>query len=177
MLGPSCTREASREHVPRDARTVTRAVQVALARVQASSRAWTCAELMRQTKAFVPAEQLGLDPDAAVALVDELTDRALVGEFEPAQCLDAPEIVAAGGPSCALMRGDLEDVKRHITVTDYCQVLDRFIEKNPGYAPLIDSGNSGTDLRATVMPWLPPVCNTGCAQPSTRRVNQRKDAG
>jgi hypothetical protein len=37
-----------------------------------------------------------------------------------------------------------EDVKRrHITVTNYCPVLDRFIEKNPGYAPLIDSGNPG----------------------------------
>jgi len=30
----------------------------------------------------VPAEQLALDPDAAVGLVNELTDRALVGEFE-----------------------------------------------------------------------------------------------
>jgi hypothetical protein len=41
MRGPSCTREASREHAPRDARTVTRAVLVALARVQASRPAWT----------------------------------------------------------------------------------------------------------------------------------------
>jgi len=28
-----------------------------------------------------------------------------------------------------------------MTVTGYCPVLDRFIEKNPGYAPVIDSGN------------------------------------
>jgi len=42
------------------------------------------------------------------------------------------------------MRGVLEDVKqRHITMTNYCPALDRFIEKNPGYAPLIDSGNPG----------------------------------
>ena len=48
------------------------------------------------------------------------------------------------GLSRALMRGVLEDVKqRHITVTNYCPVLDRFIDKNPGYAPLIDSGNPG----------------------------------
>ena len=34
------------------------------------------------------------------------------------------------GLSQALMRGVLEDVKqRHITVTNYCPVLDRFIEK------------------------------------------------
>jgi hypothetical protein len=32
---------------------------------------------MRQVKASVPAEQLGPDPQAAVALVNELTDRAL----------------------------------------------------------------------------------------------------
>jgi uncharacterized protein len=39
------------------------------------------------------------------------------------------------------MRGVLEDLKqRHITVPNYCPVLDRFIEKNPEYAPLIDSG-------------------------------------
>lgn len=48
------------------------------------------------------------------------------------------------GLSWTLMRGVLEDVKRrHITVTNYCPVLDRFIEKNPQYAPLIDSGNPG----------------------------------
>jgi predicted GNAT family acetyltransferase len=45
------------------------------------------------------------------------------------------------GLSWALMRGVLEDLKqRHITVTNYCPVLGRFIEKNPEYAPLIDSG-------------------------------------
>jgi len=42
------------------------------------------------------------------------------------------------------IRGVLEDVEqRHITVTNYCPILDRFSEKNPGYAPLIDSGNPG----------------------------------
>jgi AAA domain len=92
--GPSETRETAREPTPRDARIVTRAVQVALARVQASRAAWTRAELMRQVKASVPAEQLGTDPDVAVSLVNELTDRALTGEFEPVQCLEAPEVVA-----------------------------------------------------------------------------------
>jgi predicted GNAT family acetyltransferase len=48
------------------------------------------------------------------------------------------------GLSWVLMRGVLEDVKqRHIAATNYCPVLDRFIEKNPEYAPLIDSGNPG----------------------------------
>src|SRR5215472_6388311 len=58
----------------------------------------------------------------------------------------------------------VEDVKQpHITVTNYCPVLDRFIDKNPGYVSLIDSGNPGTNLRAAVMPRLLPVCDQGCA--------------
>jgi predicted GNAT family acetyltransferase len=48
------------------------------------------------------------------------------------------------GLSWVLLRGVLEDVKaRHVMVTNYCPVLDRFIEKNPEYAPLIDSGKPG----------------------------------
>jgi len=44
------------------------------------------------------------------------------------------------GLSWTLMHGVLEDVKkRHIAVTNYCPVLDRFVEKNPEYATLIDS--------------------------------------
>jgi len=47
------------------------------------------------------------------------------------------------GLSWTLMRGVLEDVKqRGIAMTNYCPVLDRFIEKNPEFAPLIDSGNT-----------------------------------
>jgi predicted GNAT family acetyltransferase len=48
------------------------------------------------------------------------------------------------GLSWTLMRGVLEDVKqRRIAIRNYCPVLDRFIEKNPEYAPLIDSGDTG----------------------------------
>ncbi|HEY1702347.1 MAG TPA: GNAT family N-acetyltransferase [Trebonia sp.] len=48
------------------------------------------------------------------------------------------------GLSWVLMRSVLEDVAaRHITVTSYCLVLDRFVEKNSEYAYLIDSGKSG----------------------------------
>jgi hypothetical protein len=94
LCGPGYARDAAREPAPRDPQAVARAVQVALARVQASRPAWTRAELMRQIKVSVPAEHLGLDPHAAVALVNELTDRALSGEFEPVQCLEGPEVVA-----------------------------------------------------------------------------------
>src|SRR5215475_4341547 len=85
MRGPGSAREAPREPTSRDPRVIAVAVRVALARVQASRPAWTRAELMRQVKASVPAEQLGLDASAAVAMVNELTDRALAGEFESVQ--------------------------------------------------------------------------------------------
>lgn len=49
------------------------------------------------------------------------------------------------GLAQVLLRGVLEDLKaRHITVTNYCPVLDHFIEKNPGYISLIDPGKPGT---------------------------------
>jgi hypothetical protein len=49
------------------------------------------------------------------------------------------------GLSQVLLRGVLEDVQaRHITVTNYCPILDRFIDKNPEYRPVIDSGSPGT---------------------------------
>jgi len=35
----------------------------------------------------------------------------------------------------------LKVIRYVFTVTNYCPVLDRFIENNPGYAPLTDSGN------------------------------------
>lgn len=45
--------------------------------------------------------------------------------------------------SWTLMRGVLEDVKdRGIAMRNSCPVLGRFIEKNPEYAPLIESGNT-----------------------------------
>ncbi len=77
-----------------DARTLADAARIALARVQAARPAWTRAELMRQMKVSLPADALGTDPGVAVRLVNELTDRALGGEFEPVQCLEAPEVVA-----------------------------------------------------------------------------------
>lgn len=47
------------------------------------------------------------------------------------------------GLSWTLMRAALDDVKeRRVPMTNHCPVLDRFIEKNPEYAPLIDSGDT-----------------------------------
>lgn len=48
------------------------------------------------------------------------------------------------GLSQVLLRGVLDDVRaRHLTLTNYCPVVDHFIEKNPEYIPLIDSGMPG----------------------------------
>jgi hypothetical protein len=74
------------------------------------------------------------------------------------------------------MRGVLGDVKqRHITVASYCPVLDRFIEKNPGYAPLVGSGNgnwpkSGRNALGVISMYPSSAANPTC------QVNQRKDA-
>ena len=94
MRGPARAAEnSSAEAREPDARTLAVAARVALARVQSSHATWTRAELMRQIKASLPAEELGTDPRAAVRLVNALTDQALAGEFEPVQCLEAPGVV------------------------------------------------------------------------------------
>jgi hypothetical protein len=81
------------------------------------------------------------------------------------------------GLSRALMRSVLEDVKqRHITVTSYCPVLDRFIEKNPGYAPLVGSGNAGNWPKSGRNARVSPACNPDGAANPTCQVHQRKDA-
>jgi hypothetical protein len=49
------------------------------------------------------------------------------------------------GLSQVLLRGVLDDIRaRHATVTNYCPVLDRFLDRNPEYIPLIDSRNPGS---------------------------------
>lgn len=54
------------------------------------------------------------------------------------------------GLSWVLLRGVLEDIKaQELTLTNYCPVLDRFIEKNPEYISLIDPGNPGRWPKAT----------------------------
>lgn len=48
------------------------------------------------------------------------------------------------GLSQVLLRGVLDDLKaRHVTVTNFCPVVDRFIDANPEYLPLIDPIHPG----------------------------------
>ncbi len=70
------------------------AAQTALARVQAQLATWTRADLMKQVGLAMPPEARNLGPAGAVALVQELTDRALAGEFEPVAELTRPEFPA-----------------------------------------------------------------------------------
>ncbi|HEX3922112.1 MAG TPA: MobF family relaxase [Streptosporangiaceae bacterium] len=68
-----------------------RAMRRALARVQTAQSTWTRADLMRAMATVLPAEAYAMTPEDLVALVHDLTDRAIAGEVEQVLCLDAPE--------------------------------------------------------------------------------------
>jgi hypothetical protein len=76
---------------------LARAAQIALARVQAQHSTWTHADLMKHIGLALPAQAGTLDPAAAVGLVQELTDRAIAGEFQPVAELARPEFPATPG--------------------------------------------------------------------------------
>ncbi len=94
MRGPAHASKPAPDPKQTDPHTFAIAAREALARVQAKHATWTRADLMRQIKVALPTAALGIDPDAAVRLVNELTDRTLTSEFEPVQCLEAPELIA-----------------------------------------------------------------------------------
>ena len=66
-------------------------MQQALARVQAAHSTWTRADLMREMADCMPPEAHQMEPAAVVALLHDMTDRAIAGEAEQVVCLDAPE--------------------------------------------------------------------------------------
>ncbi|MGB6456662.1 MAG: MobF family relaxase [Streptosporangiaceae bacterium] len=69
-----------------------RAAQVALALAQAEGSTFTRADLVKHLGRVLP--RTGMDPAAAVRLVEQLADRALACEFSDVACLEAPEPVA-----------------------------------------------------------------------------------
>jgi hypothetical protein len=77
MRGPGYAPSPAPEPPRQDARSLAVAARVALARVQSKNATWTRADLMRQIKVSLPAAEFGLDPEAAVRLVNDLTDRTL----------------------------------------------------------------------------------------------------
>ena len=66
-------------------------MKTALARVQDARSTWTLADLAREVADSMPPESHAMAPADAVALVHELTDRALAGEAGQVMSLDAPE--------------------------------------------------------------------------------------
>jgi hypothetical protein len=80
--------------VPAPALTDAQAAMVArmaLGAVQEKHSTWTRADLMRQVGLAMPTWTRGMDPRAAVDLVQSTTDRALASEFEPVVDLSPPQ--------------------------------------------------------------------------------------
>jgi conjugative relaxase-like TrwC/TraI family protein len=88
---------------------VRRAAQMAVALAQAEGSTFTRADLVKQLGRMLP--RTGMDPAAAVRLVEQLADRALACEFGDVACLEAPEPVAVPAD---LIRADGRSVfQRH----------------------------------------------------------------
>jgi conjugative relaxase-like TrwC/TraI family protein len=88
---------------------VTRAAQKALEKCSRENSKWTRADLIANLGRVLP--RRAADPDRQAALLEEVTDRALAGEFGPVICLESPE--AAPVPA-SLRRPDGRSVyQRH----------------------------------------------------------------
>ena len=62
----------------------------AVALAQQEKSAWTRADVIKHLGRVLP--RTGMDPAAAAALLEDLTDRVLASQFEPVVCLEAPEL-------------------------------------------------------------------------------------
>jgi hypothetical protein len=88
---------------------ITRAAQKALEKCSRENSKWTRADLIANLGRELP--RGAADPGSQAALLEEVTDRALAGEFGPVVCLEAPE--AAPVPA-SLRRADGRSVyERH----------------------------------------------------------------
>jgi AAA domain len=65
--------------------------QQAVALAQQEKSTWTRADVIRYLGRVLP--RSGMDPAAAAALLEDLTDRARRSEFEPIVCVETPEAV------------------------------------------------------------------------------------
>jgi len=73
-----------------------RAAQKAVALAQQEKSAWTRADVIKHLGRVLP--RTGMDPAAAAALLEDLTNRVLASQFEPVVCLEAPELAEV--PAC-----------------------------------------------------------------------------
>ena len=69
---------------------LARAAQKTLALAQQDKSAWTRADVIKHLGRVLP--RAGMNPAAAAVLLEDLADRALASDFEPATCLEAPEL-------------------------------------------------------------------------------------
>ena len=70
-----------------------RAMKEGLARVQDKQSTWLRADLMREISNSMSAEATRMDPEASVALLHDLADRAIAGEAGQVMPLDAPDFL------------------------------------------------------------------------------------
>ena len=91
LRGPDVARESREPGAAPSSDAQMRVMQTALARVQEHKTTWIRADLMREIADALPAEAHSMAPRDSVALVRELTDRAIAGEAGQVVSLDAPE--------------------------------------------------------------------------------------
>jgi hypothetical protein len=88
---------------------ITRAAQKALENCSRENTKWTRADLVADLGRVLPRRPA--DPEREAALLEEVADRALAGEFGPMVCLEAPEAVLV---PASLRRADGRSVyQRH----------------------------------------------------------------
>jgi hypothetical protein len=86
---------------------IARAARKALEKCARENSKWTRADLVANLGRVLPRRPA--DPDGQAALLEEMADRALAGEFGPVACLEAPEAVPV---PAALRRADGRSVYR-----------------------------------------------------------------
>jgi conjugative relaxase-like TrwC/TraI family protein len=88
--GPATTRSATSPGPALTEADQARAAQKAVALAQQEKSAWTRADVIKHLGRVLP--RTGMDPAAAAALLEDLTDQVLASQFEPVACLEAPEL-------------------------------------------------------------------------------------
>jgi conjugative relaxase-like TrwC/TraI family protein len=128
---------------------LARAAQKAVALAQQEKSAWTRADLIKYLGRVMP--RTGRDPATAAALLQDLADRALASEFEPVNCLEAPEPVEV---PASLLRADGRSVYQRHGGTRYATRAQLAMEERmaaqagAGGAPRVDRAQAAHALGA-----------------------------
>jgi hypothetical protein len=154
---------------------LARAAQKAVALAQQDKSAWTHADVIKYLGRVLP--RSGMDPAGAVALLEELADRALRSEFEPVVCLAAPEAVEV---PASLVRADGRSVYQRHGGTRYATRAQLVMEERmltqagASGAPYLDRVQAAHALGADLVPMEDAL--TGRAQdPPGERAYDAQD--